>query len=119
MSFDSTLARSHRRYSSLMSFKSGMLEENRRCTSTMLLDSRLSQLHNAVVRFVTGEAVIDLEEYVAGDQAGTVLSDPHSSQVKFSTHVCRHGVIWKFPGFSREVLEYRTEELKLFDDFFI
>jgi hypothetical protein len=47
-----------------------------------------------------------------------VLSDPHPSQVKFSTHVCWHDVIWKRPSFGREVLEYRAEELKLFDDFF-
>lgn len=67
MSFDSTLGRGHGRCSTSMAFNSSLLEENRRCASTMLFDSIVSQPHNAVVRFVTGEAIIDLEEYVARD----------------------------------------------------
>lgn len=59
----------------------------------VFFDSIAGHFHNAVVRLVTSEAVIDFEKHVTGNQVGTVFCNPDSGKVELRTQLFRHDIV--------------------------
>lgn len=76
-----------------------------RSTLSRFIDSIAGHLHNAMVRLVTSEAVIDFEKDMTRNQVGAVFCNPDSGKVELRTQFFRHGIAEQVRCFDGKVLQ--------------